>query len=137
MRHIWVIGWVIACSGPTKDGVNPVPDVVDEPPTDVPRTPVEVTVATFNVSMYRSRAGELIEDLSDGELEQARLAAAILQEVRPDIVLLNEFDHDAAGDAARLFHDGFLAVGQQGREPQLPVPLHGTGQHRRPLGTRP
>ena len=78
-----------------------------------------VRFASFNVSMYRERAGALIEDLADPQLEQARLAAAILQEVRPDVVLLNEFDWDAGGEALRLFHDRFLAVGQQGRAPLL------------------
>jgi len=75
--------------------------------------------ATFNVSMYREDAGALVADLANPGNEQARLAAAILQEVRPDVLLLNEFDWDAEGEALRLFHDRFLAVGQQGRAPLL------------------
>ena len=51
----------------------------------------EIRVATFNVSLNRSKAGELIDDLRAGN-EQARDVARILQAVRPDIVLLNEFD---------------------------------------------
>jgi len=83
---------------------------------DVPAvTPVRL--ATFNVSMYRDRPGGLLADLADPGLEQARLAAALLQEVRPDVLLLNEFDRDAEGRALELFHDSFLAVGQDGREP--------------------
>jgi hypothetical protein len=78
-----------------------------------------VRLATFNVSMYRDREGALVADLADPGNEQARLAAAILQELRPDIVLLNEFDWDAGGEALRRFHDRFLAVGQAGREPLL------------------
>jgi len=77
----------------------------------------QVRVATFNVSMYRDRQGGLLAELADPRLEQARLAATVLQEVRPDVLLLNEFDWDAEGRALELFHDGFLAVGQDGREP--------------------
>jgi len=80
---------------------------------------VVVRLATFNVSMYRDREGALVADLADSHNEQAQLAAAILQELRPDIVLLNEFDWDAGGEALRRFHDRFLAVGQAGREPLL------------------
>jgi hypothetical protein len=79
--------------------------------------PVEVRFATFNVSMYREDEGELAEDLADPEHEQARAAAAVLQEVRPDVVLLNEFDHDPSGLAAQRFLEGFLEVSQDGREP--------------------
>lgn len=82
-----------------------------------PPAATEVRFATFNVSMYREREGGLLADLADPSLAQARLAAAILQEVRPDVVLLNEFDRDVQGEALRLFHDRFLAVGQEGREP--------------------
>ncbi len=76
-----------------------------------------VRFATFNVSMFRSRSGRLCEELADPAMQQARLAAAILQEIRPDVVLLNEFDWDAEGESARLFRQNFLAVGQGGRPP--------------------
>jgi len=79
--------------------------------------PATLRIATYNVSMYRDSEGGLLRDLADPQLEQARLAAAILQEVRPDIVLLNEFDWDAGGESLRRFHDGFLAVAQAGRAP--------------------
>lgn len=88
-----------------------------EAPPEAPAEPVVVRFATFNVSMHRSAAGALIADLSDPEHAQARHAAAILQEVRPDVVLLNEVDHDAAGEAARLLREHFLERGQDGREP--------------------
>ncbi len=76
-----------------------------------------VRFATFNVSMFRAQQGELREELADPAMEQARLAAAILQEVRPDVVLLNEFDWDAQGESARLFRHNFLATAQGGRPP--------------------
>ena len=78
---------------------------------------VAARFATFNVSMYRSGAGELASDLADPAHEQARAAAAILQEARPDVVLLNEFDWDPDGEALRLFRENFLEVSQGGRDP--------------------
>lgn len=85
--------------------------------TEVPSEPVVVRFATFNVSMFRDAAGALVEDLSDPTHGHARLAASILQEVRPDVLLLNEVDWDADGEAVRLLRESFLAVGQDGREP--------------------
>jgi len=89
--------------------------------TAIAATAAETTLrfATFNVSMYRDREGALAADLDDPQLEQACLAAAILQEVRPDVVLLNEFDWDGNGEALRRFQDRFLSVGQRNREPLL------------------
>lgn len=76
-----------------------------------------VRFATFNVSMFRARRGGLGEELADPAMQQARLVAAILQDIRPDVALLNEFDWDARGESARLFRQNFLAIGQDGRQP--------------------
>ncbi len=76
-----------------------------------------VRLATFNVSMYRDRAGQLAADLADPSTRQARLVAEVLQTIRPDIVLLNEFDWDAAGESLRLLRQNFLEVGQAGLSP--------------------
>ena len=53
-------------------------------------------IATYNVSLYDEAAGGLVARLERGDAD-ARRIAAVLQRVRPDIVLLNEFDYDAAG----------------------------------------
>jgi len=74
-------------------------------------------VATFNVSLFRRYAGELARDLADGTDPQARAVAAIIQRVRPDVLLLNEFDHDPGGEALRLFRERYLAVAQEGAAP--------------------
>jgi 3-phytase len=95
--------------------------------------PATVRFATFNVSMFRGAAGQLRDDLTDPQMTQARLAAAVLQDVRPDVVLLNEFDWDGDGEAIRLFRQNFLAIGQEGHQPlDYPytyVPLTNTGVH--------
>ncbi|MEO3868590.1 endonuclease/exonuclease/phosphatase family protein [Nonomuraea sp. B12E4] len=41
----------------------------------------------------------------------------IIQRARPDMLLINEFDFDADGAAARLFQDNYLSVGQGGARP--------------------
>jgi hypothetical protein len=79
--------------------------------------PAQVRVATFNCSLNRNSAGELIRDLEGGENPQARQVAEIIQHIRPDVLLLNEFDYDPEGRAAQVFLEGYLAIGQNGREP--------------------
>ena len=73
-------------------------------------------VATFNTSLYDEAHGGLIERLDLGD-DDARKIAATLQVVRPDVVLLNEFDYDAGGRAADLFQSRYLGVSQHGGEP--------------------
>ena len=61
-----------------------------------------VRFASFNVHLYRDTPGQLLADLSaaDDQLEadasdrQIRAVAEIIQRVRPDVLLLNEFDYD-------------------------------------------
>ncbi len=77
--------------------------------------PVSLRVATFNVSLYRDNAGELIDDLREDDSDQIRVVAAIIQKVRPDVLLLNEFDYDAEGEALRLFAE-LLEVPTSGNE---------------------
>ena len=73
--------------------------------------------ATFNASLNRSAAGQLIADLSTPTNQQARNAAETIQRVRPDVVLINEFDYDAAGTALQLFQDNYLSISQNGSTP--------------------
>ena len=75
----------------------------------------EVRFATFNASLNRAAAGELRADLSTRDDVQARNVAETIQRVRPDVVLVNEFDYDPT--AARLFRENYLEVGQRGARP--------------------
>lgn len=80
----------------------------------------EIRVATFNASLNRPNAGQLLRDLAlpdSSGARQIQRVAEIIQSVRPDILLLNEFDHDAAGEGMKLFQENFLAVGQADQEP--------------------
>jgi endonuclease/exonuclease/phosphatase family metal-dependent hydrolase len=89
-----------------------------EPRPDAPaaETPAKVRFATFNASLYADAPGGLERRLRDGD-ERARAIAAVIQHVRPDVLLLNEFDHDAEGRSAALFAERYLAEGQHGQAP--------------------
>lgn len=93
--------------------------------TSTPRAPDDapvpgappLRVATFNTSLYDDADGGLIRRLDAGD-PAARKVAAVLQRMRPDLVLLNEFDYDADGRAADLFQHDYLEKPQAlGGEP--------------------
>lgn len=79
-------------------------------------TAAPLRVATYNTSLYDEEAGGLVRRLETGD-PQARKIAAVLRRVRPDLVLLNEFDHDPAGRAADLFQRDYLEAADGGGEP--------------------
>jgi len=80
----------------------------------------DVRFATFNASLNRASAGQLVAQLSapgvnDVFRRQIRNVAEVVQRVRPDVLLINEFDFDPL--AADLFRDNFLEVSQNGAAP--------------------
>jgi hypothetical protein len=109
---LWSTGLLAAlclagCGGPAADASRPN-DAVD------PAMPLRF--ATLNTSLYDEEHGGLIARLDHGD-DDARKIAAIIQHQRPDVLLLNEFDHDAAGLAADLFQRRYLEVAQYGQVP--------------------
>lgn len=78
---------------------------------------MDIRFATFNASLNRAAEGQLIADLSTPENAQAQAIAEIIQRSNPDVVLVNEFDFDEAGDAAALFQENYLSVSQNGVDP--------------------
>jgi hypothetical protein len=105
----------------TTDAAGPSPTTA--PPGPGPETPPPSTpeagfrIATFNASLTRTAAGELVEDLSTPDDQQAANVAAILQLTRPDIVLLNEFDYVEGGAAVDLFRTNYLLLSHHGAQP--------------------
>src|SRR5215207_8467850 len=77
----------------------------------------EVRFATYNASLNRNFAGQLVADLSTPNNAQAATVAEIIQRARPDVLLINEFDFVADGLAAQLFQDNYLSVPHNGAEP--------------------
>ncbi len=80
----------------------------------------DVRFATFNASLNRPVAGQLVTDLSNPDsttvfVRQAKNVAEVIQRVRPDVLLINEYDFAPA--AVDLFRDNFLEVSQNGAAP--------------------
>ena len=67
-----------------------------------------VRFATYNASLNRAAAGQLVADLSTPDNVQARNVAEVLQRVRPDVVLLNEFDYVENYRAVEEFRSNYL-----------------------------
>jgi hypothetical protein len=86
-----------------------------------------VRFATFNASLNRNFEGQLRSDLVlpfdasepnatlRARRQQAANVAEIIQRVRPDVLLVNEFDFDP--NAVPLFQTNYLSIGQNGAEP--------------------
>jgi hypothetical protein len=88
-----------------------MPAQADGPPGDRET----VRFSTFNASLNRNFAGQLRADLSTPGNAQAATVAEIIQRVRPEVLLINEFDFDPT--AADLFRTNYLEVSQNGAEP--------------------
>jgi len=73
-----------------------------------------IRIATFNCSLNRATLGALRRDLAAPDNTQARNVAEIIQRVRPDILLLQEFDYDAGGVALHDFQANYLGRPQNG-----------------------
>ncbi|CAG5004149.1 hypothetical protein DYBT9275_03308 [Dyadobacter sp. CECT 9275] len=86
-----------------------------------------VTFATYNVSMEAQNYVKskditlseqiLVNELAKGTNEQIRNIASIIQTVRPDVILLNEFDYIQDPKSGILqFIEGYLNQGQNGKQ---------------------
>ncbi len=60
-------------------------------------------VATFNASLSRRGPGKLLADIQSGTDPQIAAVIRIIQTVRPDILLINELDHDYENRALIAF----------------------------------
>jgi len=75
-----------------------------------------IRIATYNASLFRDAPGQLMRDLQRGDNPQAKRIAEVIQRVRPDVLLVNEFDYDRSARAARSFRDQYLGAGRNGCE---------------------
>lgn len=112
LRGILAVTATVALIGAAAPALAAPP--VDGPAGDVLFQEEPLRVATFNLSLNRNAAGQLVSDLSTGENAQARTVAEIIQRNHPDVVLLNEFDYVEGGVAVDLFRDNYLEVSQNG-----------------------
>ncbi len=81
-----------------------------------------VRFGTFNASLNRNNAGQALADLSVPGNDQADAVAEIIQRVRPEVLLINEFDYYAPTEAnpdgplVDAFRDNYLAVAHNGAQ---------------------
>ncbi|MEM6904693.1 MAG: endonuclease/exonuclease/phosphatase family protein [Pseudomonadota bacterium] len=84
-----------------------------------------VRIAIFNTSLARKGSGQLIRDIEEGDDRQVRNVAEIILRVRPDILVLNEFDHDPSARALTGFR-ALLEAGVAGQAGlAYPHAIHG------------
>ena len=80
-------------------------------------TPGTVRFATFNASLNRGLAGQALADLSAPGNPQADAVAEIIQRIRPDVLLINEFDFEPGNALAEAFQENYLSVAHNGAAP--------------------
>ena len=82
-----------------------------------------VRFGPFNASLNRNTAGQALADLSVAGNAQADAVAEIIQRVRPEVLLINEFDYYAPtaahpdGPLVDAFRENYLAVSHNGTDP--------------------
>jgi|AntRauTorckE6833_2_1112554.scaffolds.fasta_scaffold01642_3 endonuclease/exonuclease/phosphatase family metal-dependent hydrolase len=76
-----------------------------------------IRFATFNTALYREEHGILKKDLEEGNDEQIKIIAEIIQRVRPDVLALQEFDYDPRGKYLEYFQDKYLSKSFNNSEP--------------------
>lgn len=76
----------------------------------------KVRFATFNIAMGLESEGELYNRLLSGNDDALKKVASIIQQVRPDVLLLNEFDRFEL-DASLVFINQYLGKPQFGNDP--------------------
>jgi endonuclease/exonuclease/phosphatase family metal-dependent hydrolase len=75
----------------------------------------QIRFATFNIAMGLESEGELYHRLASGDDQDLKKVAAVIQKVRPDVLLLNEFDYFQL-DSALIFINQYLDKPQFGNE---------------------
>lgn len=71
-------------------------------------------VATLNANLSRSAPGDLFEALSAPGDADASQVANVVQQLRPDVLVLTGIDVDAGEDLVDAFNTNYLSVGQDG-----------------------
>ena len=102
-RFVPAIFCLLAVTGCVPDNPNP------EEGSVYPPGPVEIRIATYNLEDVRS------EDVESPGRERLEQLAAVIQEIRPDILLLNEIAHEEneSGETnAYWFARNYLSISQ-------------------------
>ena len=84
------------------------------PPAITAKSATVVRFATFNASLNRNLAGQALEHLSSPGNAQADAVAEIIQRIRPDVLLINEFDFYPNNALADAFQKNYLGRAHNG-----------------------
>jgi|694.fasta_scaffold00235_13 endonuclease/exonuclease/phosphatase family metal-dependent hydrolase len=87
-----------------------------------PKSESAIRIATFNVSLNRSKSGKLTSNLRQDD-SQIKAIATIIRAVSPDILLLNEIDYLPDVDHPALLHELYLTPAQQDQLGHGPISL--------------
>jgi len=60
-------------------------------------------IATFNAALTRRGPGVLLQNITEGKDKQITAVSRIIKTVRPDVLLINELDHDYENLALKAF----------------------------------
>lgn len=85
--------------------------------------PTAIRFATFNVAMGLNEEGALASNLQSTDHPQLERMAEIIQRIRPDVLLLNEFDHQEGFDAYQWLTKNYLQKSWNGQTP-IDYPYH-------------
>lgn len=110
-RLFWLICWTVGLWVTTGLAFPIVSRGQTPPGVDV------VRFATFNTSMSQEREGAMLEKLANGDDPKFKQIAEIIQRVRPQVLLLNEFDFDLNGLAMKRFQENYLSQSQNNQPP--------------------
>ncbi|REG81338.1 endonuclease/exonuclease/phosphatase family protein [Marinomonas pollencensis] len=78
-----------------------------------------VRIASYNTALSRSHQGALLTAIKSGRDKQVLATVALLQHIRPDIILLNEVDFDPSGQVVALLQQ---ALRQPSSYPAIDYP---------------
>lgn len=77
------------------------------------QSPSTIRIATYNVSLYGKKSGQVLNRLRGGKDQHAKKVASVVQAIRPDVLLVNEVDHDADGATAKTLNELYFAKPQR------------------------
>lgn len=70
-----------------------------------------IRIATYNTDLARKGPGVLLRDILRGEDDQIKAVLAVISQMHPDILGLQDFDYDHDGHALTAFRDALVSSG--------------------------
>ena len=114
---ITTLGISLLLAGCAMEPGAAVPQDSDEPSGET--APTRIRIALFNIRELSTTKLTTVDARGRGIDPQARAAATIIQRVQPDVLVIDEIDHDYGSHGAdlalnaRRFATAYLATGQE------------------------